>query len=57
MKAQQAIEMVKEWLKTPLMPNETDNPLIAAANDGIWAAQKEIRFILEIYELNKDKED
>ncbi len=54
MKAQQAIEMVKEWLKTPLMPNETDNPLIAAANDGIWAAQKEIRFILEIYELTKE---
>ncbi len=54
MKAQQAIEMVKEWLKTPLMPNKTNNPLIAAANDGIWAAQKEIRFILEIYELNKE---
>lgn len=54
MKAQQAIEMVKEWLKTPLLPNETNNRLIAAANDGIVAAQKEIRFILETYELNKE---
>lgn len=54
MKAQQAIEMVKGWLNTPLMPNETNNPLIAAANNGILTAQKEIRFILEIYELNKE---
>ena len=54
MTAQQAIEMVKGWLNTPLMPNETNNPLIAAANDGIWVAQKEIRFILEIYELTKE---
>lgn len=54
MKAQQAIEMVREWLKTPLLPNKNDNPLIAAANNGIMTAQKEIRFILEIYELNKD---
>ena len=54
MTAQQAIEMVKGWLKTPLMPNKNDNPLIAAANDGIVAAQKEIRFILETYELNKE---
>lgn len=46
--------MVKEWLKTPLMQNETDNPLIAAANNGIETAQKEIRFILEIYELTKE---
>lgn len=54
MKAQQAIEMVKEWLKTPLMQNKANNPLIAAANNGILTAQKEIRFILEIYELNKE---
>lgn len=54
MTAQQAIEMVNEWLKTPLMPNEHDNPLIAAANNGIVAAQREIRSILEIYELTKE---
>lgn len=54
MTAQQAIEMVNEWLKTPLMPNKTNNPLIAAANNGIVTAQKEIRFILEIYELTKE---
>lgn len=54
MKAQQAIEMVKGWLNTPLMPNKNDNPLIAAANNGIETAQKEIRFILEIYELTKE---
>ena len=54
MTAQQAIEMVKGWLKTPLMPNKTNNPLIAAANNGIVTAQKEIRFILEIYELTKE---
>lgn len=46
--------MVKEWLKTPLMQNENNNPLIAAANNGIVTAQKEIRFILEIYELTKE---
>lgn len=54
MKAQQAIEMIKRWLNTPLMQNKNDNPLIAAANGGIMAAQKEIRFILEIYELTKE---
>lgn len=54
MKAQQAIEMVKEWLNTPLMPNKANNPLIAAANNGIMAAQREIRSILEIYELTKE---
>lgn len=54
MKARQAIEMVKEWLKTPLLPNKANNPLMAAANDGILAAQKEIRSILETYELNKE---
>ena len=54
MTAQQAIEMVKGWLNTPLMQNKTDNPRIAAANDGILTAQKEIRFILEIYELTKE---
>ena len=54
MTAPQAIEMVKEWLKTPLLPNETNNRLIAAANDGIAAAQKEIRSILETYEFNKE---
>lgn len=54
MTAQQAIEMVKEWLNTPLMPNKVNNPLIAAANDGIVAAQREIRYILELYELTKE---
>lgn len=54
MKAQQAIEMVKGWLNTPLMPNKNDNPLIAAANNGIVAAQREIRSILELYELTKE---
>lgn len=54
MKAQQAIEMIKEWLNTPLMPNKANNPLIAAANNGIVAAQREIRSILETYELTKE---